>query len=138
MLSMLHAKGVRMRTRLPRTLTPVVTCVADGAAMAGYDRALLRRLARDEKERIIASQLATWVDPDVPRSGVEIRALVWDRCQGKCVHCGRLTNPFRDFTIDHLRPQALGGGDDIENLAGSCRACNSSKGARRSERWTAL
>lgn len=59
-----------------------------------------------------------------------VRAEVWDKTDGACWYCGRQTNPFRDFTVDHVYPVALGGTDDIDNLVPACRSCNSAKGCR--------
>lgn len=32
-----------------------------------------------------------------------------------------------DFTVDHVVPVSLGGSDDLTNLVGCCKRCNSSK-----------
>ena len=43
-----------------------------------------------------------------------------------CQHCGT-----RDqLTVDHIKPVARGGGNELENLRTLCRPCNSSKGDR--------
>ena len=47
--------------------------------------------------------------------------------EGRCNGCN-LHFPFRNFTIDHIVPQARGGQDHIENLQLLCGACNSMKG----------
>lgn len=36
-----------------------------------------------------------------------------------------------EFEVEHIMPQASGGGDSQDNLALSCRACNAFKAARR-------
>ncbi len=48
--------------------------------------------------------------------------------EGRCNGC-KVHFPFRNFTIDHIVPQARGGQDHIENLQLLCGACNSMKGA---------
>lgn len=53
-----------------------------------------------------------------------VRAVVWEACAGKCHHCGEAMDPFVNFQLDHLIPIALGGPDTVENLVGSCAACN--------------
>lgn len=63
----------------------------------------------------------------IPR---QIRAAVWAMSNGACSYCGCQTNPFDDFTVDHVHPVILGGTDDIENLVPACRSCNARKGAR--------
>ena len=47
--------------------------------------------------------------------------------EGRCNGCN-FHFPFRNFTIDHIVPQARGGQDHIENLQLLCGACNSMKG----------
>lgn len=56
-----------------------------------------------------------------------------------CRGCGRRLSG-RDMTIDHVRPQAAGGSDRLDNLQIMCAACNASKGAtvpRESAHYTA-
>ncbi len=62
-----------------------------------------------------------------------IRADVWDRSGGVCHYCGSGLHPFRDFHVDHVRPFALGGSDDLHNLVAACRRCNSQKLGRPAE-----
>lgn len=60
---------------------------------------------------------------DVPP---ETRRAVFRRDGEICKWCGATD----DLTIDHIWPQVLGGGHDLDNLQVLCRPCNSSKGAR--------
>ena len=46
-----------------------------------------------------------------------------------CAGCGRLMQG-RDLEVDHIQPQALGGGGDPANLQLLCTSCNRIKGAR--------
>ncbi len=41
----------------------------------------------------------------------------------QCYHCGKILS-FKEFTVDHLRPICMGGGDELENLRPSCGPCN--------------
>lgn len=134
MLRMLRRKGVSMSKAVGR-LVPVVTCVADEAGMAAFAAAGRKRLAADESHRLAAADRAFWSDPDVERTPGEIKALIWDVCMGKCVYCGRIMNPFRDFSIDHKTPKARGGTDDISNLVGCCLGCNRRKHTRTAEEF---
>lgn len=58
------------------------------------------------------------------------RAAVWEKTRGICNYCGKQTNPFRNFEIDHVTPVVAGGSDDLDNLTCSCDACNRKKSAR--------
>ena len=46
-----------------------------------------------------------------------------------CVYCGAVEN----LVVDHMIPLALGGDDDLENLALACKECNSGKSGRTPE-----
>ena len=73
----------------------------------------------------------------------EIAALTDSRCHlcGDGVDLGDYGPPGtfgrRTVTIDHLEPQAFGGGDELENLRLAHASCNSSRGVRPAEdvRW---
>ncbi len=58
------------------------------------------------------------------------RRLMWNSEESKsCTSCGdKLT--WDNFTIDHIKPHALGGKSELGNAALMCRSCNSSKGKR--------
>lgn len=47
----------------------------------------------------------------------------------RCFYCMCFLD-FENATVDHLLPQSLGGGDNIENLAAACAPCNSRRGSR--------
>ncbi len=51
---------------------------------------------------------------------------VTQRDGNKCVYCGSAEN----LCIDHILPIAQGGTDHVDNLACSCKACNSGKAGR--------
>jgi 5-methylcytosine-specific restriction endonuclease McrA len=72
--------------------------------------------------------------PKAKRRGLlnksDLRAQIWDKTQGHCWYCGRLMNPWRDFSIDRVIPFSQGGTEDPDNLVPCCRQCNSSKGDR--------
>ncbi len=52
--------------------------------------------------------------------------------EGKCNGCYYVF-PFRNFTVDHIIPQAHGGTDHTDNLQLLCGACNSVKGTSTQE-----
>ncbi|EXA64332.1 HNH endonuclease [Acinetobacter baumannii] len=58
--------------------------------------------------------------------GQGTRMKVYERDGFKCVTCGTQQN----LTLDHIKPEILGGESTIENLQTMCKACNSRKGAR--------
>lgn len=63
---------------------------------------------------------------------IEQRRLIWhsdDRKRCSNPQCGKLLT-WSNFTIDHIKPHALGGKSAISNAALLCRSCNSKKGKR--------
>ena len=60
----------------------------------------------------------------------DARAQVWAKTNGHCWYCGKLMNPWSDFTVDHMDPRKQGGGDEITNLVPCCKPCNSQKHAK--------
>jgi hypothetical protein len=60
------------------------------------------------------------------------RRLMWNSTDSKnCTSCGeKLT--WENFTIDHIKPHALGGKSVLDNAALMCQGCNSKKGKRNS------
>lgn len=61
----------------------------------------------------------------VGKSG--LRSRVWAKTDGKCWYCGKQTNPWIDFCIDHVVAQSDGGSHDFANLVPCCRRCNGQK-----------
>ena len=60
----------------------------------------------------------------------DTRAQVWAKTHGHCWYCGKLMNPWSDFTVDHMDPRKQGGGDELPNLVPCCKTCNSQKHAK--------
>lgn len=62
----------------------------------------------------------------------ELRSYVLARDNYTCEYCG-----IKDvkICIDHKRPLAQGGTDNIDNLATACSRCNSQKANRTVEQW---
>jgi 5-methylcytosine-specific restriction endonuclease McrA len=60
----------------------------------------------------------------------EDRQLVRSRAQERCEYCRlhELDSPVITHQIEHVIPKKHGGGDDLENLALACVACNLYKG----------
>jgi hypothetical protein len=64
-----------------------------------------------------------------------LRELVGQRAGSRCEYCHSPEFVSADrFTVDHVLPQSLGGGDEFSNLALACRRCNE----RRSNFMSAL
>lgn len=59
--------------------------------------------------------------------GLRFRMLL--AAEFKCRYCGR-SSPDVQLEVDHVLPQALGGGDYVENLVVACKDCNAGKSAR--------
>lgn len=58
--------------------------------------------------------------------GSKVRFEIFKRDLFTCQYCGRST-PEVELQIDHIIPQAKGGGDDVDNLITSCSECNYAK-----------
>jgi 5-methylcytosine-specific restriction endonuclease McrA len=48
----------------------------------------------------------------------------------KCYLCGQGHDPNDPWNVEHVKPRARGGTDDLENLALAHRSCNLTKGTR--------
>ncbi|HCB2355492.1 MULTISPECIES: HNH endonuclease [Enterobacter] len=57
------------------------------------------------------------------------RLSVFTKTSGKCAYCGN-TLSIESMHIDHIKPKKRGGNNDLGNLNGSCRPCNTAKGDR--------
>lgn len=55
------------------------------------------------------------------------RQTVYEKYNGHCAYCGRVL-AYKDMQVDHIWPKFGGGGNELENLNPSCRACNFYKG----------
>lgn len=60
----------------------------------------------------------------------KLRMEVFKRDKFTCQYCGRMS-PDVILEVDHIKPVAEGGTNDILNLITSCRDCNRGKGKRR-------
>lgn len=74
-----------------------------------------------------------WDPPRTPAKQIGIpfltRIEVIIRDKRICRYCSKELE-LPEITIDHVKPQALGGRHDLENLVVACKRCNSSKGKR--------
>lgn len=50
------------------------------------------------------------------------------KSKGCCAHCGKKIEIGKNFTVEHVIPLSRGGNNDLNNLVGLCKDCNSSKG----------
>lgn len=62
--------------------------------------------------------------------GQQIRVQVLARDKYQCLMCGRDRNEV-PLEVDHIKPVANGGTDELDNLATLCRDCNRGKSAYR-------
>ena len=58
----------------------------------------------------------------------EVREMIYHNADGRCALCGRKI-VYDDVTLDHITPLAMGGEDNVNNLQGTCKACNLFKGS---------
>ena len=61
----------------------------------------------------------------VKLSKAKIRAIVFDKFDGRCAYCG--VNLVKGWNVDHIKPQVFGGTNDLDNLNPSCKDCNNYK-----------
>jgi 5-methylcytosine-specific restriction protein A len=63
------------------------------------------------------------------RTWRKLRRLVAAERPAVCARCGH-AGVSREMHLDHIRPRAKGGTDDIDNLQWLCQRCHSSKTVR--------
>jgi HNH endonuclease len=62
---------------------------------------------------------------------VATRKIVIERAGGCCEYCSSQARfATQSFSVEHILPRALGGTDELENLALSCQGCNNHKFTR--------
>lgn len=63
------------------------------------------------------------------------RRAIHERARGLCEDCHSQTSVTgHEFTVDHIQPEAHGGGDDLDNLCLCCAECYAYKQARTTAR----
>lgn len=58
----------------------------------------------------------------------DVRKMIYDKADGRCTLCGRKIL-YKDMTLDHVIPLAMGGSDEVENLSCTCFTYNQFKGS---------
>jgi hypothetical protein len=125
-LELAHLSGAQ---RLPIDRMASVRVLA---AHTGFTRRVVLTHLPELMRRGFVARAAVVLEDHSPRTdkGVtlpaELREFVFERDNWSCLRCQSVS----DLTVDHIRPRALGGTDDLPNLQTLCRSCNSSKGAR--------
>jgi len=65
--------------------------------------------------------------PPIRKSiSASLRFKVFQRCDFKCVYCGKAP-PQSELQIDHIVPVSRGGTNAVENLVAACAECNHGK-----------
>lgn len=96
-----------------------------------------RRRKRHKQDNIIDSEPKA--NENIPRVQIplkgtrkkfspDVRKLLYIHAGGRCELCGR-EMALEDVTIDHIKPLAMGGTNDVSNLACTCFGCNQLKGS---------
>ena len=92
---------------------------------------------REGAGRLVVSLLSNQrVNPHFDRRrsfAASVRRRVFARNGNRCVACGATER----LTVDHIRPVARGGSDDLSNLQTLCSDCNSRKGTKPMSEWMA-
>jgi len=107
------------------------------SAKRRVEATLRQRLSRKNRDEGVTGEDRT----TIPRPFVRHVML---RDAYKCVFCGTESSEEKEssrkaiMSVDHLKPITRGGSAAVENLACSCRACNSEKNDRTPEEWGLL
>lgn len=56
----------------------------------------------------------------------DTRKMLYKKADGRCALCGQKIL-YKDMNLDHVVPLAMGGADEVENLACTCAECNKFK-----------
>lgn len=64
----------------------------------------------------------------------EVRQRIYHDADGKCALCGK-SIIYDDMTLDHIKPLAMGGEDNVNNLQCACFTCNQIKGSALPEEF---
>lgn len=59
---------------------------------------------------------------------------VYQKYGGRCAYCGQRIE-LKEMQVDHIKPKADGGTDELENLNPACALCNHYKRATPLELW---
>lgn len=102
-------------------------------ALAGARR-VLSSVSDDAANEPIPQQLEIWPVLEQPEPAPEPvrqvsrrRREVFDRSEGRCHYCGAALTLDGKWHVEHMKPRALGGGDDPLNLVAACVSCNLEK-----------
>lgn len=121
---------VRQRIREAKGATPDQRLFADYLfTVQGDTDSLATRKRRGDILRQVLG--GVFEQKDERRSFTpEQRRLIWHSDERKkCSSCRELLT-WNNFTIDHIKPYALGGKTDLSNASLKCRPCNSRKGVK--------
>lgn len=82
-------------------------------------------------------QSGLWAVDELPVSRLDVakpvsrrRREVFERSEGRCHYCRATLALDGKWHVEHMLPQALGGGDSPINLVAACPACNLAKSDR--------
>jgi hypothetical protein len=89
----------------------------------------LENISKKEAFKVISdkiSYLNTYLNRNARIIPGNVRALVWERDQGRCVQCGSV----RNVHFDHIIPYSKGGAAIAENIQILCQKCNLHKSSK--------
>lgn len=101
----------------------LATCDDEDATRAV---SVMRQTMKYWDELAVARQTSKYKRAEIDRQRKKIFATLSNRYGHLCAQCG---STF-ELQIDHIRPIARGGSNDLNNLQLLCRSCNSRKGAK--------
>lgn len=74
--------------------------------------------------RSVPEWIADHDDQDIP---ARVRVRVFDRSEGRCVHCARKVGGGDRWQCDHIVPLILGGEHRESNMQALCEPCHKAK-----------
>lgn len=82
------------------------------------------KLWRDEEMPLVRESEP---EPPLARAISRRRREVFERSGARCFYCETPLQVDGEWEVEHQRPRAIGGGDDLLNLVAACRRCNREK-----------
>lgn len=128
--------GIRYMVVEPRAGMVLSASEDKTEALAGARRVLAAANELQPTE-LNQEQLKIWPDSNEPilepvklEAGKAVsrrRREIFEKSNGRCHYCGDVLTLDGKWHIEHMKPRALGGSEDLLNLVAACIGCNLEK-----------